>query len=200
MSEVSPDQSGRCRAGIVQKMVMVHPDDGDEEIADCVADDGRPEFEQSIEARSVRRAQVQGENCNNDCKNRIREGVQAFCLMEIPRSSFLFPCRCRPARQCLDAPIGPEQQASHAGGQRGALPLLRTFVDIRSSCRIGYTCLEKNRANAQRRAWRGLLNHGSPQPNLATFASPVTCCGVLTRSRPTPRYASGGVMRRDVWK
>ncbi|MET4790291.1 hypothetical protein ABIF64_002469 [Bradyrhizobium japonicum] len=83
MSEVSPDQSGRRRACIVQKMVMVHPDDGDEEIADCVADDGRPEFEQSIEARSVRRAQVQGENCNNDRKNGIREGIQAFCLWKV---------------------------------------------------------------------------------------------------------------------
>ncbi|APG15651.1 hypothetical protein BKD09_45950 [Bradyrhizobium japonicum] len=62
---------------------MVHPDDGDEEIADRVADDGRPEFEQSIEARSVRRAQVQGENCNNDCKDGIREGIQAFCLRRV---------------------------------------------------------------------------------------------------------------------
>ena len=49
----------------------------------------------------------------------------------------------RPARQCLDAPIGPEQQASHADGQRAAMPLLRTFVDIRSKRRIGYTCFEK---------------------------------------------------------
>ena len=196
MSEVSPDQSGRRRAGIVQKMVMVHPDDGDEEIADRVADDRRPEFNRASRLGACggrrSRARIVITTAKTASERAFRRSVFGESAVIIPVS-----CRCRPARQCLDAPIWPEQQAGMptATGRNAVAP---TFVDIRSNRRIGYTCFEKNRGNAQRRVWRGLVNRGSPQPNLATFASPVTCCGVLTRSfsHPSIRKRRGDASRR----
>jgi hypothetical protein len=77
------------------------------------------------------------------------------------------------------------------------MPLFCTFVGIRSNCRIGYTCVEKRSVRCAAKC--SFVNRVFPQPNLATFASPVTCCGVLTRSRHTPRYANCGVKCRDVW-
>ncbi|BAL13783.1 hypothetical protein BJA01nite_56160 [Bradyrhizobium japonicum] len=99
---------------------MVHPDDGDEEIADCVADDGRPEFEQSIEARSMRRAQVQGENCNNDCKNGIREGIQAFCLRRVRghHSYFLADAGLRGSVSTLRLGLNSKRVMPTASGAR----------------------------------------------------------------------------------
>jgi hypothetical protein len=90
-------------------MVMVHPDDGDEELADCVTDDGWPEFEQSIEAGSMWRAQVHGENCNNDCKKKHLRRHSGVLCSESPRSSFLFLADAGLRGGGLDAPIGPEQ-------------------------------------------------------------------------------------------
>jgi len=59
MDEVDPYQSQRRRTYEPPKVVVVYPNNGDEQIAHHIADDRRPQRSESREHRLIRRPEVQ---------------------------------------------------------------------------------------------------------------------------------------------
>jgi hypothetical protein len=68
----------RCVARKSQKMVMVHPDDGDKEIAHRIAYHRRPERQKCRKGRLRRRLEFQHHNCDDYSEDAVRERSQPF--------------------------------------------------------------------------------------------------------------------------
>src|SRR5262245_45595021 len=78
MREIEPQQA-RARLGrIAHEVVMVHPNNGDEQIADRIAEPARPECQQRLEGRMLRRPQLQNQYRNEDGEDAVRKCVETL--------------------------------------------------------------------------------------------------------------------------
>src|SRR5262245_4242440 len=71
MNEVDPDQPQRRSTHKPHQVVMVDPDDGDEQVAHRIADGGGPQRPESRECRLLWRFELQDHDGHNDRENRI---------------------------------------------------------------------------------------------------------------------------------
>src|SRR5690349_17444161 len=78
MREVEPQQARGRLVGISQKVMVVCPDDCDEQIAYRVAEPRRPERQHRLKGWSLRRAQLQHQNRNEHGKNAVGKCAQSL--------------------------------------------------------------------------------------------------------------------------
>src|ERR1700730_2588615 len=78
MAEIDPHETRRGLRGIAHEMVVIGPDDGDEEIAYRVTEPGRPERQQRLEGREFGRAQLEDQYRYQDGKHRVGERAQTL--------------------------------------------------------------------------------------------------------------------------
>ena len=76
MRKIEPHQPRRGLGGIAHQVVVIGPDDGDEQIAYSVAEPGRPERQKRLEGRDLRRPQFQNEHGYQNGEHTVGERAQ----------------------------------------------------------------------------------------------------------------------------
>src|SRR5262245_23530640 len=79
MDEVQPDQARRRMPYETQQMMMIDPDDRDEQIAHRIADRGRPQRQQVCKACPLRRLEFQHHHRNDDRDHGIGKCAEPVC-------------------------------------------------------------------------------------------------------------------------